>query len=65
MTLILVTHHIEEILPEIDRIVMMRDGRLARDGAKADLLTDAALSDLFGLPTRVERRDGWFSAQVG
>lgn len=65
MTLILITHHIEEILPEMGRVVMMEEGRLARDGDKADLLTDRALSDLFGLPTRVEHtQDGWFSARL-
>jgi iron complex transport system ATP-binding protein len=64
-TLILVTHHIEEILPEMDRIIMLQDGRVARDGAKAELLTDAALTDLFGLPMTVTERDGWFSAEVG
>jgi len=63
-TLILVTHHIEEILPEIDRVIMMKDGRVARDGAKADMLTDAALTDLFGLPMTVSDRDGWFGLQL-
>lgn len=65
VTLILVTHHVEEILPEMERVVMMRDGRLARDGTKVELLTDAALSDLFGLPIRVSERGGWFGAEVG
>ncbi|MGH7018604.1 MAG: ABC transporter ATP-binding protein, partial [Brevundimonas sp.] len=66
MTLILITHHIEEILPEMGRVVMMEDGRLASEGDKADLLTDRALSELFGLATRVEQtHDGWFSAHLG
>ncbi len=59
------THHIEEILPEIGRVIMMKDGRVARDGAKRDMLTDAALTDLFGLPIRVDvGRDGWRSARL-
>ncbi len=58
VTLLLVTHHIEEILPEIDRIIMLRGGRLDRDGAKDALLTSEAVTDLFGLPIamRLARR---------
>src|SRR5580698_4382776 len=37
--IILSTHHIADILPEIDRILMMRDGRIVADGGKSDLLT--------------------------
>src|SRR5271167_430611 len=43
--LLLITHHIADILPEIDRILMMRDGRIDADGPKAELLTAANLSD--------------------
>lgn len=63
-TLILVTHHIEEILPEIGRIVMLQGGRLLHDGAKADLLTSDALTDLFGLPIDVSPRGEWFDAAI-
>lgn len=63
-TLLLVTHHIEEILPEIGRIVMLRDGRIERDGAKQNLLTGDALTRLFGLPIGVTRRGDWFYADI-
>lgn len=63
-TLILVTHHIEEILPEIGRIVMLQDGRVLHDGAKADLLTGDALTELFGLPIDVSPRGEWFDAAI-
>lgn len=64
VTLVLVTHHIEEILPEIDHLVLLRDGQVLADGAKDDLLTRPVLSDLFGLPTTVERRGDWFWAHL-
>ena len=64
VTLVLVTHHIEEILPEIDHLVMLRDGQVLADGAKHDLLTRPVLGDLFGLPTTVERRGDWFWAHL-
>lgn len=64
VTLLLVTHHIEEILPEIEHLVMLREGRVAREGSKSDLLTSPALSELFGMPTTVERRGEWSWAHL-
>lgn len=64
VTLVLVTHHIEEILPEIDHLVMLRDGEVLSEGSRADLLTGPVLTDLFGLPTTVEQRGGWSWAHL-
>lgn len=61
MTLVLVTHHIEEILPEISHVVMIDEGRIIGDGPRADLLTDAHVSDLFGMPARLMIHQGWTS----
>jgi iron complex transport system ATP-binding protein len=61
-TLLLVTHHIEEILPEIDHVVMLREGRLLRQGHKAELLGPATLGELFGTEVGVERRGEWYWA---
>jgi iron complex transport system ATP-binding protein len=63
-TLLLVTHHIEEILPEIERVVMLRDGRLLGDGNKQAVLTGNTLSELFGVPVDVGRRGDYFSATL-
>lgn len=63
-TLVLVTHHVEEILPEIERVVMLRDGRIHADGDKADLLGDARMSELFDMPVEVRQSDGWYSAHL-
>lgn len=57
-TLVLVTHHIEDLVREIGRVVLMRDARVVADGAKRDVLTPDALSDLFGVPLDLEERDG-------
>lgn len=64
VTLMLVTHHVDEILPEIARLVMLRGGRIAHDGPKDDLLTDGVLSDLFGRPMQVGRDGDWRWARV-
>lgn len=63
-TLLLVTHHIEEVLPEIVQVLLLRDGRLRQQGAKSEVLTDAALSDTFGMPIRVRRRGEWYDAAI-
>jgi iron complex transport system ATP-binding protein len=55
-SLILVTHHIADLIPEIERIILMQDGRIVADGPKAKLLTSPALSRLFGAKLRVVKR---------
>ena len=63
-TIILVTHHAEEVLPEIRRVVLLRAGRVFRDGPTEDVLTSANLSALFGEPVEVRHRGGVYSAGV-
>lgn len=60
--IVLITHHIADILPEMDRIVMMRDGRIVADGSKPELLTEQRLSDLFGRKIAMTERDGYWNA---
>lgn len=59
-TLVLVTHHVEDVLPAIDRVILLKGGRVDADGAKADALTSETLSELFDIPAHLEERDGWF-----
>lgn len=59
-TVILVTHHLHEIPPEIDRVVFLKQGRVVGDGSKTDLLTAEQLSRLFETPLQVLERDGWY-----
>jgi iron complex transport system ATP-binding protein len=61
-TLILVTHHVEEIIPEIERVILLKEGRVFRDGRKQDVLSSRSVSELFGLPVRVQRHGGRYSA---
>ena len=55
----LVTHHLGDILPEIERIILMRDGRIVGDGPREELLTEARLSELFHTPVRIGRDEEW------
>jgi iron complex transport system ATP-binding protein len=59
-TVILVTHHIHEIPPEIDRVILIKDGRVQGEGTKREGLNAQSLSVLFGIPIELLCRHGWF-----
>jgi iron complex transport system ATP-binding protein len=63
-TVILVTHHIEEILPEINRVILLKQGRVRLDGAKAQVLTSRHLSELFDGPVTVHQAHGYYTAMI-
>ncbi len=60
--ILLITHHIADILPEIGRVLMMQHGRIVGDGPKHELLTPERLSELFGRTVEVEEADGFYRA---
>ena len=60
ISLLMVTHHLPDIVPEIERVVAMRDGRIYRDGPKEQVLDAATLSAVFGLPVEVLLRAGYY-----
>jgi iron complex transport system ATP-binding protein len=64
ITILLVTHHAEEIIPEIERVILLRRGRIAADGPKAEVLTADCLTHAFDAPLSVEQRDGFFHVRV-
>jgi iron complex transport system ATP-binding protein len=52
-TLLVITHRIDTIIPEMSRILFVQQGRLVADGTPKQLLLDHKLSDLFDTPLRV------------
>lgn len=58
-TLLLVTHQIEAVLPEIRRCVLLQHGRVLADGPSEQLLRDGPLSELFQTPLRVLQANGY------
>ncbi len=60
--ILLVTHHVSEIIPEIERVVLLREGRVVADGPRQEMLTSERLSSLFGADIQIARRDGYYSA---
>jgi iron complex transport system ATP-binding protein len=58
--ILLVTHHLPDLIPEIERVILLRQGRVFADGPKTELLTTERLTELFGLPVELARRDGYY-----
>ncbi len=64
-TIILVTHRVEEIFPEIGRVILLQQGRILLDGPKGAVLTSRHLSDMFGAPILVQENHGYYTACSG
>jgi iron complex transport system ATP-binding protein len=60
--IILVTHHLPDIIPEIGRVVALKDGRVFRDGPTAEVLTPAVLGEVFGVAVDVQYHEGSYIA---
>ncbi len=60
---VLVTHHVEEIPPGYTHALLLREGQVVASGAVDDVLTQAALSETFGLSLSLSRNDGRFTAR--
>ena len=59
--IILVTHELPDIVPEIERVVLMSNGRIVADGKKEAVLQAAQLSLLFGLKVELAARNGSYN----
>jgi len=64
-TLVLVTHHVEEIIPLFTHVLLLRRGRTLIAGAKEKVLTSANLSATFGAPVAVRRTGEHYRLEVG
>jgi iron complex transport system ATP-binding protein len=63
-TLIFVTHHVEEIMPVFTHALLLRQGRIVTAGSISGALTSANLSQLFGAPLKLRRKDGGYTLHV-
>jgi iron complex transport system ATP-binding protein len=64
-TVILVTHHIHEIPPEMSRVVLLKEGEVMADGEKSTILTSDTLSQLFETPIALVHANGFYQAMPG
>jgi iron complex transport system ATP-binding protein len=60
ISIVMVTHHLPDIIPEMSRVILMRQGRVFCDGRKEEVLRAEPLSTLFGFPVEVLERSGYF-----
>jgi iron complex transport system ATP-binding protein len=60
ISILMVTHHLPDIIPEMGRVVLMREGRVMLDGPKERVLEVGALGGLFGIPVEVLERGGYY-----
>ena len=60
-TLVLVTHHISEIIPEIHRVILLKHGKIVGDGNKKEILTDQYISETFDVSVTLNHQNGWYS----
>lgn len=63
--IVIVTHHLNEIPPEVDRVVLLQNGRIAADGLKKAVLTSDLLSQVYETRVRVAEIDGYYLAYPG
>ena len=61
VSIILVTHYPEDIVPAIGRVLLIRNAEVYADGPKEQMLRGEVLSDLFGVPLVVDVHEGWYS----
>jgi iron complex transport system ATP-binding protein len=58
--ILLVTHHVSEIIPEIERVVLLQGGQVLEDGPKSAILTAENLSRLFQADVRLGQHEGYY-----
>src|SRR5215471_21084719 len=59
--IVMVTHHLSDLIPEIERVVLMNRGRIVSDGPTREILVESRLSELFGRPVEMSERDGYYN----
>ncbi len=61
-TIVMITHELSQILPEINRIILMKEGKIYKIGNKEELLNEETLSKLYGQKVYVAKKNGIYSA---
>ena len=59
--IVMVTHHLSDLIPEIERVILMDRGRIVADGPKHEVLVASRLSALFGRPLELSEREGYYN----
>src|SRR4051812_49156608 len=59
--IVMVTHHLSDLIPEMERVILMKNGRIIADGPVREVLVESTLSGLFGRPLQLTERDGYYN----
>ena len=59
--IVMVTHHLSDLIPEIERVLLMKQGKIVADGPVRDVLVESTLSELFGHRLQLSERDGYYN----
>ena len=62
---VLVTHHVHEIPPEVTRVILLKEGKVIEDGNKDESLTNTNLTNLFDWPIKLVKENGYYQAMPG
>ena len=62
---VLVTHHVHEIPPEVTRVILLKEGKVIEDGSKDEILTNTNLTNLFDWPIKLVKENGYYQAMPG
>lgn len=63
--IVVVSHHLNDIPPEVERVIVLKGGKVVADADKSTVLTGAVLSDVYETSVRVREIDGYFLAYPG
>jgi iron complex transport system ATP-binding protein len=61
-TVILITHHLHDIPPEVTQVILIKRGQIIAQGDKQQILTDENLSELFETPIQLMAVNGYYQA---
>lgn len=64
-SIVVVTHHLNEIPPFVDRVVLLKEGRVVADGSKQSVLTSDLLTAVYEARIRIAEIDGYYLAYPG
>jgi iron complex transport system ATP-binding protein len=59
--IVMVTHHLSDLIPEIERVVLMDKGRIVADGPTREVLVEKRLAEIFRVPVSLSERDGYYN----
>ena len=64
MTVIMVTHHVEEIAPKTTQVMLLKSGTMVAVGPPGSVITPETLSSVFGCKVFVQKRSGRWWLEV-